>query len=129
MGVDVVVGGATADELERIEWLFEGWERVFSRFRPDSELNRVNRSDSGVVVVSELFARVVRTALAAARSSGGLVDPTLGLAIRSRRLQHRTSPFSPTTTSGRPARLPPGAGRRYASTGGCSRVPRACTST
>jgi thiamine biosynthesis lipoprotein len=81
MGVDVAVGGSTTEELERIEWLFEGWERVFSRFRPDSELNRVNRSESGVVVVSELFARVVRTALAAARSSGGLVDPTLGLSI------------------------------------------------
>jgi thiamine biosynthesis lipoprotein len=81
MGVDVVVGGATTEELERIEWLFEGWERVFSRFRPDSELNRVNGSESSVVAVSELFARVVRTALAAARSSGGLVDPTLGLSI------------------------------------------------
>jgi thiamine biosynthesis lipoprotein len=81
MGVDVVVHGASAEELERIEWLFEGWERVFSRFRPDSELNRVNRSESSAVVVSELFARAVSTALAAARSTGGLVDPTLGLAI------------------------------------------------
>jgi thiamine biosynthesis lipoprotein len=81
MGVDVVVGGATTEELERIDWLFEGWERVFSRFRADSELNHVNRSEARVVVVSELFARVVRTALAAARSTGGLVDPTLGVAI------------------------------------------------
>lgn len=81
MGVDVVVGGATTQELERIEWLFEGWERVFSRFRLDSELNRVNRSESRVVVVSDLFARVMHTALAAARSTDGLVDPTLGAAI------------------------------------------------
>jgi FAD:protein FMN transferase len=81
MGVDVAVGGASAQELERIEWLFEGWERVFSRFRAESELNRVNRSESQVVVVSDLFARIVRTALAAARSTDGLVDPTLGVAI------------------------------------------------
>jgi FAD:protein FMN transferase len=81
MGVDVAVGGATTEELERIEWLFEGWERVFSRFRAESELNRVNRSESRVVVVSELFARVVHTALEAARSTDGLVDPTLGVAI------------------------------------------------
>ena len=57
MGVDVVVGGATADELDRIERHFEGWEQVFSRFRDDSELNHVNRSESQFVVVSELFAR------------------------------------------------------------------------
>ena len=58
MGVDVVVGGATARELDRIERHFERWEQVFSRFRDDSELNHVNRSGSQVVVVSELFARV-----------------------------------------------------------------------
>jgi thiamine biosynthesis lipoprotein ApbE len=81
MGVDVAVGGASTQELEWIQWLFEHWERVFSRFRADSELNRINRSESRVVVVSELFARVVRTALAAARSTDGLVDPTLGAAI------------------------------------------------
>jgi thiamine biosynthesis lipoprotein len=81
MGVDVAVGGATTEELERIQWLFEGWERVFSRFRADSELNRVNRSESRVVVVSDLFARVLRAALAAAHSTNGLVDPTLGAAI------------------------------------------------
>ena len=61
MGVDVVVGGATADELDRIERHFERWEQVFSRFRDDSELNHVNRSESQVVVVSELFARVTQT--------------------------------------------------------------------
>ncbi len=81
MGVDVVLGGATTQELERIQRLFERWERVFSRFRPDSELNLVNRSEARVVVVSELFARVARTALAAARSTNGVVDPTLGVAI------------------------------------------------
>ena len=42
MGVDVVVGGATGDELDRIERHFERWEQVFSRFRADSELNHVN---------------------------------------------------------------------------------------
>ena len=83
MGVDVVVGGATVDELGRIERHFERWEQVFSRFRDDSELNRVNRSGSQIVVVSELFARIVRTALEVAQATGGLVDPTLGAAIES----------------------------------------------
>jgi FAD:protein FMN transferase len=81
MGVVVIACGASDDELARIRCLFDGWERVFSRFRAESELNLVNRSESRVVVVSELFARVLRTALAAANSTDGLVDPTLGVAI------------------------------------------------
>ena len=68
-------------ELDRIERHFERWEQVFSRFRDDSELNHVNRSESQVVVVSELFAWVAQTALEVACATGGLVDPTLGSPI------------------------------------------------
>jgi len=81
MGVDVVVGGASDAELERIVRLFEGWERVFSRFRPGSELNRINLDPAPVVVVSRLFASVLGDALGAAVATDGLVDPTLGLAL------------------------------------------------
>jgi thiamine biosynthesis lipoprotein len=81
MGVEVVVGGATEHELGEIARLFEGWERVFSRFRRGSELNRVNGDSAPVLVVSKLFASVVRDALGAASATDGLVDPTLGLAI------------------------------------------------
>lgn len=81
MGVDVRVGGATAAELAAIAQLFADWERAFSRFRSDSELNRVNRDPAGVVVLSRLFAWVLREALGAAATTGGLVDPTLGQAI------------------------------------------------
>ena len=81
MGVDVRVGGATAAELAAIARLFADWERAFSRFRGDSELNRVNRDPAGVVVLSRLFAWVLREALGAAAATGGLVDPTLGQAI------------------------------------------------
>ena len=41
MGVDVVVGGAGDGEYAAVRRLFDTWERVFSRFRPESELNRV----------------------------------------------------------------------------------------
>ena len=81
MGVDVVVGGATDAELNEIARLFEGWDSVFSRFRRGSELNRVNGDSAPVLVVSKLFASVVRDALGAASATRGLVDPTLGLAI------------------------------------------------
>jgi len=81
MGVDVLVGGATDPELHSIARLFEGWDRVFSRFDPGSELNRVNRDPAPVLIVSKLFASGVRTALAAAAATRGLVDPTLGSAL------------------------------------------------
>jgi FAD:protein FMN transferase len=52
-----------------------------SRFRDDSELARLNAS--GSMRVSPLLLDAIRTALAAAASSDGLVDPTVGRALRS----------------------------------------------
>ena len=81
MGVDVAVSGATAVELTRIRELFEDRETVFSRFRPGSELCRVNGARSRIVAVSPLFAGAVSASLRAAAETEGLVDPTLGVAI------------------------------------------------
>jgi len=78
MGCEIVVEGATAEEAARVRALFEDRDAVFSRFRPDSELNRVNAS-RGATLVSSLFARMVELALRARTSTGGLVDPTLGV--------------------------------------------------
>jgi thiamine biosynthesis lipoprotein len=49
-----------------------------SRFRPDSELSRVNAATGRPHLVSPGFAAAVATALTAARQTDGLVDPTLG---------------------------------------------------
>jgi len=81
MGVDVLVRGATEAELADVRRLFEGWDGVFSRFVPASELNRVNASPSSVVLLSRPFAHALREALDAAVATDGLVDPTLGAAI------------------------------------------------
>ena len=81
MGTDVVVGGASAGEAEAIVRLFADWEQVFSRFRPQSELNRMKADPAPVVIVSRLFASVVCDAIEAAAATDGLVDPTLGGAI------------------------------------------------
>ena len=81
MGVEVVVGGATTAELVQVHELFASWDRTFSLFRSESELSRVNATDSPLVVLSPLFADVLAVALAAAESTGGLVDPTLGRAV------------------------------------------------
>jgi hypothetical protein len=77
----VVVGGAGEESWESVRDLVLDWDGIFSRFRPGSELNRVNTSGEEVVLVSETFAQVVRVALSAARTTRGLVDPTLGAAL------------------------------------------------
>jgi len=52
-----------------------------SRFRPDSELSRVNRARGRAVPVSALFAGALRVALAGAALTDGDVDPTCGLSL------------------------------------------------
>jgi len=81
MGCDVVVAGAGEEQMGAIRSLFERRERAFSRFLPDSELNRVNRSVANAIAVSELFAETLADALRAAAQTGGLIDPTLGVAL------------------------------------------------
>lgn len=81
MGVDVVVGAEGEASRDAVRRLVYRWDCIFSRFRNGSELNRVNASPSDVVVVSETFARAVRAALAVARATEGLVDPTVGAAL------------------------------------------------
>jgi thiamine biosynthesis lipoprotein len=81
MGTDVVVSGGTADERQAVATMFERWERTFSRFRPDSELNAVNAATDPFVAVTPLFAQALSSALIAAARTQGLVDPTLGTAI------------------------------------------------
>src|ERR1700739_2490435 len=49
-----------------------------SRFRPDSELRRACAAGGRPVPVSPLFAEALSVALAAARLTGGDVDPTCG---------------------------------------------------
>lgn len=52
-----------------------------SRFRPDSEIARIDAADGRPVEVSELLADAVAAALDAARLTDGDVDPTVGSAI------------------------------------------------
>jgi thiamine biosynthesis lipoprotein len=78
MGCDVIVGGASPCERIAIERLFDARDRIFSRFRPDSELNRINAAAGRPVRVSQAFVEMLDLALGAARDTDGLVDPTLG---------------------------------------------------
>jgi thiamine biosynthesis lipoprotein len=53
-------------------------EQAASRFRADSEISGVNRACGTWVPASSLLIELVEVALAAADSTGGLVDPCLG---------------------------------------------------
>jgi thiamine biosynthesis lipoprotein len=53
-----------------------------SRFRDDSELSRVNAHAGEFVATSELFLDALTTAIAAARTTDGIVDPSLGAQLR-----------------------------------------------
>src|SRR5690242_10853893 len=52
-----------------------------SRFRPDSELSWINRADGGLFLLSDGLTQAIGVALAAARWTRGLTDPTVGAAL------------------------------------------------
>ena len=56
-------------------------DRQASRFRLDSELNWLHRAGGGLFLLSDGLAEAVGVALAAARWTGGLTDPTVGGAV------------------------------------------------
>jgi thiamine biosynthesis lipoprotein len=62
--------------------IFAEEDQRFSRFRPDSELSRVNDAAGDWVAVSEPFLEVTRRALQAARETDGLFDPTVLPALK-----------------------------------------------
>ena len=58
-------------------------DRLCSRFRTDSELSRANAQAGRSQPASPELRAAVAAALAAAAGTGGLVDPTVGLSLRS----------------------------------------------
>ncbi|MGY6024620.1 FAD:protein FMN transferase [Streptomyces spinosirectus] len=56
-------------------------DEACSRFRPDSELSRVNAAAGAVHQVGALFAEALDVALQAAETTEGVVDPTVGSAV------------------------------------------------
>jgi thiamine biosynthesis lipoprotein len=78
----VVLDGDLAAARSAVERVLDEVDMAYSRFRPDSELMRLHASRGRTVTVSPLLARAVGGALAAARRSGGAMDPTVGRALR-----------------------------------------------
>jgi thiamine biosynthesis lipoprotein len=76
---DVEMVNRAASTVERI---FGSQEARFSRFRPDSELSRINANAGRWTQISRPFSEVTRLALTAAEHTGGLFDPTVLRALR-----------------------------------------------
>jgi FAD:protein FMN transferase len=66
---------------EAVERVVEAFDLACSRFRDDSELERVNRAGAAPAHVSELLLDAVEAALRAAELTDGDVDPTVGEAL------------------------------------------------
>jgi thiamine biosynthesis lipoprotein len=104
MGCEVVVGGATDGELTQVRELFDVRDRMFSRFRADSELNRVNAVR--VAALSPEFARTLAVAFAAAVATDGLVDPTVGAAVEAAGYDRDFDLLEPSSASAAQASVP-----------------------
>jgi thiamine biosynthesis lipoprotein len=80
--VTLIAHGKTGERTFRraaakVEHVFRQEDRRFSRFRPDSELSRVNATAGQWVRVSRPFAILTERSLRAAEETDGLFDPTV----------------------------------------------------
>jgi thiamine biosynthesis lipoprotein ApbE len=86
LGTKVVLAmsrpAALADASQLLAERLDEVDRACSRFRADSELVRLNAAAGRATVVGPLLYEAVETAVAAARATGGLVDPTIGRTLR-----------------------------------------------
>ncbi|MGE3797493.1 MAG: FAD:protein FMN transferase [Thermomicrobiales bacterium] len=83
MGVDVTVAGVgispedVAKATHAAREAAEQWESMFSRFRPDSELSRLNGANGAATAVSSQFLAVVDLVVAGVRESDGRFNPAI----------------------------------------------------
>jgi thiamine biosynthesis lipoprotein len=64
-----------------VDTVLTALDRQASRFRDDSEISRIHRKDGGLFMLSDGLAEAVGVALAAARWTRGMTDPTVGEAL------------------------------------------------
>jgi thiamine biosynthesis lipoprotein len=84
-GTRVGVWTTAASALPAAERTLRSWvaevDAACSRFRPDSDLSRVNAGAGGPVEVSRLLVEALSAALTMAELTAGRCDPTLGTAL------------------------------------------------
>ena len=77
--VECLVDGDAGTRFVEVEREFARLEALLSRFRPDSELSRLNAA--GELHASDELLEVTRLALAARERTGGMFDPTVHDAV------------------------------------------------
>ncbi len=98
--VDLLTVDPTAIDRARAAVVAEldAIDQAYSRFRPDSELQRLHERPGRAVRISPLLFRAIDTALSAARLTGGAVDPTVGGTLRRLGYDRDFFTISPATT-------------------------------
>jgi FAD:protein FMN transferase len=77
MGTDVRLLVEDDDTAARCRDFLERFDLALSRFRPDSELSRLNAAPEPEIAISPLLRAAIEAGLLAAEMTDGLVDPTL----------------------------------------------------
>jgi thiamine biosynthesis lipoprotein len=98
-------------------------EQVASRFRADSEISRVNRAAGQWVPASALLVELVEVALAAADSTGGMVDPCLGRQVDAAGYRSWAAGDVAVLETELPAAFPAGSWREVEVSNGRVRIP------
>jgi thiamine biosynthesis lipoprotein ApbE len=101
-GVHVLVNdGDLAAASTAVRAVLDQVDRAYSRFRPDSEVSRINENGGRARPISPLLTDAIATAIRAAVLTDGLVDPTVGRAMRAvgydddfERIRSRSTPIS-----------------------------------
>jgi thiamine biosynthesis lipoprotein len=81
MGTGVDVWCRDVEDADRVRSWFADVESVCTRFRPNSELSRVNRAPGGTLLLSPLLAEVMHAADRARSLTDGLVDVGVGSSV------------------------------------------------
>ena len=92
--------------LREVPNWFEYWETILSRFRPESELSRLNRMTGEAVVVSAVLWDVLQNALRMENESDGLVTPGLLDALNSAGYDRSFELLDGKSFSGQPTNQP-----------------------
>ncbi len=84
MGCDITVLAPADchDAGARARLVMDAWDARFSRFLPDSELERLNEAGGKPFEASQQMVNVLEAALRAARATDGMFDPLLGGRMR-----------------------------------------------
>jgi thiamine biosynthesis lipoprotein len=82
MGTDVRVFPAEEQLVEQVAKVFETSEQAFSRFRPDSLLDRLNTQTEDTIDLAGDLLEILSFCERMRRATGGLVDVAVGGAVR-----------------------------------------------